>query len=87
MNRINTLRGEELNEDDQKEQDENEELMEAVEAESRSTYTRNNRMLDMSKRLATDTKCNRRVYLPKERPIKEEADLSVSNSLANKIIT
>ena len=47
----------------------------AKEAESRATYSRENKRLDMGNRRATDCKNNRRTYLSKARPLLEEAEL------------
>ena len=56
---------------------EREEIEPCMEAERSSIYSRESSTLDLSKRLATDTKSNRMITLPRERPNSEESELAV----------
>ena len=58
----------------EKEEEKEEELEQAIHLNNR-VFDDMKQSLDMTKRVCTDLKCNRRVFMPKPRPVKEECCL------------
>ena len=72
---------EEKESDTEEMDEEEEEDVRMMEAETRETYDPINKTLNMNKKRATDICTNQRVIMPAPRPSKEECDLEVRTGL------